>query len=441
MERLSTTVKFVKTLDLTISMQRRGILKIALGAALFPLESWGTRLFDERSRRIEDWYGRLNERPTLEDYTRRHSRMMRYWPIINSKSEEHGWDPFVLAAQMCVESGGHLYAHSIADARGLMQILPTTAREICGPVSLWHGEANVDCALQVLLHHYERASRLFSVPVQERVDMALGCYFYGGSLLDKIRQHGFDSFWDLTRREGVDQTLHYVPKIRALELMFKGRRPRREYHGGEEEISLRERDLIRAFAHFQIPIPNRLALQKVWPGQRFDAIRRRCHRDEEGDLECHERKHEGLDLTAMAGTPVFPMIVGKVVRVEHNAGNAGNYVCVESTMYYTPDTTGKGAAHVPLRCDYMHLEEMFAREGDLVDFNSVLGTVGRTGVKRSGPHLHLQVYDDRRRMIDPLKLLRYGSYFGQALRNPEAYVPLFERLVLLEKEQRHRWSG
>src|SRR3989338_5771268 len=118
MERLSTTVKFVKTLDLTISMQRRGILKIALGAALFPLESWGTRLFDERSRRIEDWYGRLNERPTLEDYTRRHSRMMRYWPIINSKSEEHGWDPFVLAAQMCVESGGHLYAHSIADARG-----------------------------------------------------------------------------------------------------------------------------------------------------------------------------------------------------------------------------------------------------------------------------------------------------------------------------------
>jgi len=49
-----------------------------------------------------------------------------------------------------------------------------------------------------------------------------------------------------------------------------------------------------------------------------------------------------------------------------------------------------------LRSCYMHLEQLRVRTGDVVKRGTVVGTVGRTGMKRSAPHLHLEVKSDRK---------------------------------------------
>ena len=49
-----------------------------------------------------------------------------------------------------------------------------------------------------------------------------------------------------------------------------------------------------------------------------------------------------------------------------------------------------------LRSCYMHLESVKVRAGDAVQRGMVIGSVGRTGMKSSAPHLHLEVKSDRR---------------------------------------------
>jgi len=52
---------------------------------------------------------------------------------------------------------------------------------------------------------------------------------------------------------------------------------------------------------------------------------------------------------------------------------------------------------------YMHLDRIMAKAGDIVDFRSVIGTVGATG-RVSGAHLHLGLYVGQT-AIDPALVL------------------------------------
>ncbi|MDX1633690.1 MAG: hypothetical protein R3280_03560 [Marinobacter sp.] len=67
--------------------------------------------------------------------------------------------PRYLAGQILIESGGQVRAHSIAGARGILQLLPA-ALDDCGvPVaSHWHRMAQIDCALK-LMHQNARNLR------------------------------------------------------------------------------------------------------------------------------------------------------------------------------------------------------------------------------------------------------------------------------------------
>ena len=53
---------------------------------------------------------------------------------------------------------------------------------------------------------------------------------------------------------------------------------------------------------------------------------------------------------------------------------------------------------------YAHLAKITVNEGDEVDKNTVLGTVGSTGWS-TGSHLHLEVYDNGR-TFNPLTILK-----------------------------------
>jgi murein DD-endopeptidase MepM/ murein hydrolase activator NlpD len=116
-------------------------------------------------------------------------------------------------------------------------------------------------------------------------------------------------------------------------------------------------------------------------------------RDTWGAARGADRTHQGQDLFAPRGTPVYSATEGYVTNVGENR-LGGNVVWVMGAgrrVYYY--------AHLDRHADSLGA-------GDWVDTGSVLGYVGTTGNARgTPPHLHFGVYT-LGGAIDPLPLMR-----------------------------------
>lgn len=98
--------------------------------------------------------------------------------------------------------------------------------------------------------------------------------------------------------------------------------------------------------------------------------------------------HTGVDLAAGEGTPIRPAAAGVVQKSEYSASYGNNVVILHSDGVTTR---------------YCHMQYVFVRQGETVDENTVLGTVGQTGMA-TGPHLHFELLCDGIR-YDPDKAL------------------------------------
>lgn len=107
--------------------------------------------------------------------------------------------------------------------------------------------------------------------------------------------------------------------------------------------------------------------------------------------------HPGLDLAAVKGAPVYPIMNGTVEKVDHDRFALGNHVIINH---------GSGYLSV-----YAHLSKIEVKEGEKVDKNSIVGLVGSTGWS-TGPHLHFQVWQDNH-WTNPRAF--FEGYFGQRL--------------------------
>lgn len=89
--------------------------------------------------------------------------------------------------------------------------------------------------------------------------------------------------------------------------------------------------------------------------------------------------HTGVDLAAAEGTPIAPALPGIVLDTGRSR-SYGNFVLL---------------LHADgLATRYCHMQYVFVRRGEEVDLQSVLGTVGSTGMA-TGPHLHFELsFDD-----------------------------------------------
>jgi murein DD-endopeptidase MepM/ murein hydrolase activator NlpD len=83
--------------------------------------------------------------------------------------------------------------------------------------------------------------------------------------------------------------------------------------------------------------------------------------------------HNGVDYHAPAGTPVWAVSDGTVVRAGWDEGG-GNVVCVKHVMSFES-------------C-YLHLSKILVRVGERVPQKRVLAESGNTGKLTTGPHLH-----------------------------------------------------
>ena len=88
------------------------------------------------------------------------------------------------------------------------------------------------------------------------------------------------------------------------------------------------------------------------------------------------KMHEGVDLSAPQGTPIYAAKSGKVTTTSFQAGGAGYYVSINH---------GDGFSSV-----YMHMTHYIVKPGDYVNAGQVIGYVGSTGGS-TGPHLHFGI--------------------------------------------------
>lgn len=100
--------------------------------------------------------------------------------------------------------------------------------------------------------------------------------------------------------------------------------------------------------------------------------------------------HQGIDFGEALNSPVYPIMDGKVESVFYSRFAYGNHIIVNH---------GSGFKSL-----YAHLAKIVVKEDDEVDKNTVLGTIGSTGWA-TGPHLHLEVYDNGR-PLNPLTILK-----------------------------------
>jgi murein DD-endopeptidase MepM/ murein hydrolase activator NlpD len=107
--------------------------------------------------------------------------------------------------------------------------------------------------------------------------------------------------------------------------------------------------------------------------------------------------HEGIDIAADPGTPVFAAADGKVVYCDNSIRGYGNMIVI------------KHAGN--LSTVYAHNRMNLVKEGDFVKKGDKIAEVGSTG-KTTGPHLHFEVRAGKE-AVDPLK------YFEKVQRKNE----------------------
>lgn len=90
----------------------------------------------------------------------------------------------------------------------------------------------------------------------------------------------------------------------------------------------------------------------------------------------HLAKHKGLDMRASLGSRVSAMAAGKVLSAGYQKNGYGNIVEIDH---------GNG-----FKTKYAHLNKIYVKKGENVEFNQALGEVGHTG-RATGNHLHYEV--------------------------------------------------
>lgn len=88
------------------------------------------------------------------------------------------------------------------------------------------------------------------------------------------------------------------------------------------------------------------------------------------------KMHNGVDMSAPQGTPIYAAKSGKVTTTSYQAGGAGYYVSINH---------GDGYASI-----YMHMTHYIVSPGQYVSAGQVIGYVGSTGGS-TGPHLHFGI--------------------------------------------------
>jgi lipoprotein NlpD len=106
------------------------------------------------------------------------------------------------------------------------------------------------------------------------------------------------------------------------------------------------------------------------------------------------RPHEGLDIAADEGEPVFASAAGKVIYSDSRMRGYGNVVIIRHDSQLTTL--------------YAHNEVLKVRLGDAVQQGQVIALLGSTG-HSTGPHVHFEVRRGHQ-ALNPRDYLPHGAF-------------------------------
>jgi len=106
------------------------------------------------------------------------------------------------------------------------------------------------------------------------------------------------------------------------------------------------------------------------------------------------RMHDGIDIGAKSGTPVYAAAAGKVIYSDNKLSGFGNLIIIKHSSDFVTI--------------YAHNNKNFARKNQQVKKGEKIATVGQTG-RATGPHLHFEVRRGQApsqvRAVDPMAYL------------------------------------
>jgi len=102
------------------------------------------------------------------------------------------------------------------------------------------------------------------------------------------------------------------------------------------------------------------------------------------------RIHQGIDIAAPVGTPIWAAAPGVIDYASWNSGGYGNMIDIK----HSDGTITR----------YAHLSAIYVKAGQAVDQSQVIAAMGSTG-NSTGPHLHFEIRPNGRSAINPMNLL------------------------------------
>ena len=88
------------------------------------------------------------------------------------------------------------------------------------------------------------------------------------------------------------------------------------------------------------------------------------------------RNHNGIDIGAKTGTPIYAADNGIIIESEYQSNGYGNIVKIDHQNGYVSY--------------YAHCSKLYAKVGDVVAKGDLIAAVGSTG-RSTGPHLHFEI--------------------------------------------------
>lgn len=136
-------------------------------------------------------------------HRRMKTRLSRYSPFIKAAARRHGFDWRLIVAQIYQESHLNPWAKSRSGARGLMQLLPKTARSL-GVKDVYNPVENINAGVQHLKNLYEHYD---GVSGDDRLLISLAAYNIGQGHIRDARRLAVRKNLDPDRWDSLAKTL------------------------------------------------------------------------------------------------------------------------------------------------------------------------------------------------------------------------------------------
>ena len=184
----------------------------------------------------------------------------------------------------------------------------------------------------------------------------------------------------------------------------------------DENIKENENYLVVSTGHFNFPLKDDFTVTSFF--------------NQERTIYGESNRHNGWDLATLAQTPVYSVCSGTVEKV--------NFTQDKNIPY---DQSGNSVGNtITIKCDEDYAETYYVifahlypnsakvKEGDIVNHWTQVASVGTTGYS-TGNHLHYQVEDENRKLVDGMQLIDFTlsspSDFNDFQNPNEGFKPPF----------------